>query len=83
MIFPVAAVISFLSQFVTLEPGDIIATGTPSGVGSATGTFLKPGESSVPRSLHRHARKPGRGRRMNELIRLLRAALEQQFPPGT
>ncbi|HMF36360.1 MAG TPA: fumarylacetoacetate hydrolase family protein, partial [Isosphaeraceae bacterium] len=44
MIFPVAAVISFLSRFVTLEPGDIIATGTPSGVGSATGTFLKPGD---------------------------------------
>ena len=39
-----AAVISFLSHFVTLEPGDVIATGTPSGVGSATGTFLKPGD---------------------------------------
>jgi 2-keto-4-pentenoate hydratase/2-oxohepta-3-ene-1,7-dioic acid hydratase in catechol pathway len=44
MVFPVAAVISFLSQFVTLEPGDVIATGTPSGVGSATGTFLKSGD---------------------------------------
>ncbi|MDR3621068.1 MAG: fumarylacetoacetate hydrolase family protein [Paludisphaera borealis] len=44
MVFPVAAVIAFLSQFVTLEPGDVIATGTPSGVGSATGTYLKPGD---------------------------------------
>ena len=44
MIFPVAAIISFLSRFVTLEPGDIIATGTPSGVGSATGTYLQPGD---------------------------------------
>jgi 2-keto-4-pentenoate hydratase/2-oxohepta-3-ene-1,7-dioic acid hydratase in catechol pathway len=44
MIFPVAAIISFLSQFITLEPGDIIATGTPSGVGSATRTFLKPSD---------------------------------------
>jgi 2-keto-4-pentenoate hydratase/2-oxohepta-3-ene-1,7-dioic acid hydratase in catechol pathway len=44
MIFPVAAIVSFLSQFVTLEPGDLIATGTPSGVGSATGTYLKPGD---------------------------------------
>jgi 2-keto-4-pentenoate hydratase/2-oxohepta-3-ene-1,7-dioic acid hydratase in catechol pathway len=44
MIFPVAAVIAFLSQFVTLEPGDVIATGTPSGVGSATGTYLKQGD---------------------------------------
>ena len=44
MIFSVAAIVSFLSQFVTLEPGDIIATGTPSGVGSASGTYLKPGD---------------------------------------
>jgi 2-keto-4-pentenoate hydratase/2-oxohepta-3-ene-1,7-dioic acid hydratase in catechol pathway len=29
---------------VTLEPGDIISTGTPAGVGSSTGTFLKPGD---------------------------------------
>ena len=44
MVFPVAAIISFLSQFVTLEPGDAIATGTPSGVGSSTGTFLQLGD---------------------------------------
>lgn len=44
MIFPVAAVIEFISSFVTLEPGDIISTGTPAGVGSTTGTFLKPGD---------------------------------------
>jgi acylpyruvate hydrolase len=35
MIFPVAHLISFISEFVTLEPGDVIATGTPSGVGGA------------------------------------------------
>ncbi len=33
MIFSVAKVIAFLSSLMTLEPGDIIATGTPSGVG--------------------------------------------------
>ena len=33
MIFSVATTIAFLSSFMTLEPGDIIATGTPSGVG--------------------------------------------------
>jgi 2-keto-4-pentenoate hydratase/2-oxohepta-3-ene-1,7-dioic acid hydratase in catechol pathway len=33
MIFPVAALISIISSFMTLEPGDIISTGTPSGVG--------------------------------------------------
>ena len=47
MIFPVAALIAFLSQWVTLEPGDIISTGTPSGVGSSTGTYLKPGDTVV------------------------------------
>ena len=44
MVFPVAAIIAFMSQFVTLEPGDIISTGTPAGVGSATGTYLQPGD---------------------------------------
>ncbi len=33
MIFTVAEVLSYISWSVTLEPGDIVATGTPSGVG--------------------------------------------------
>jgi 2-keto-4-pentenoate hydratase/2-oxohepta-3-ene-1,7-dioic acid hydratase in catechol pathway len=33
MIFPVATIIEWLSKGLTLEPGDIIATGTPEGVG--------------------------------------------------
>jgi 2-keto-4-pentenoate hydratase/2-oxohepta-3-ene-1,7-dioic acid hydratase in catechol pathway len=33
MIFPVARLISYISQFMTLNPGDVICTGTPSGVG--------------------------------------------------
>jgi len=44
MIFPVTDIVSFLSHIMTLEPGDIIATGTPAGVGMATGNFLKPGD---------------------------------------
>lgn len=43
-IFPVAALIEFISNICTLEPGDIISTGTPAGVGNTTGTFLKPGD---------------------------------------
>ena len=43
-VFPVAAVIAFISEMTTLEPGDLISTGTPAGVGSATGTYLKPGD---------------------------------------
>lgn len=33
MIFPVGVIIEYVTQFMTLEPGDLIATGTPSGVG--------------------------------------------------
>lgn len=47
MIFPVAAVVAFLSRWMALEPGDVISTGTPSGVGSSTGTYLKPGDAVV------------------------------------
>lgn len=45
-VFPVADVISILSQGMTLQPGAIIATGTPSGVGFARQPpeFLKPGD---------------------------------------
>ena len=44
MIYSVADTVSFLSHIMTLEPGDVIATGTPSGVAMATGNFLKAGD---------------------------------------
>ena len=46
MIFPVAELVSFLSQGMTLEPGDIIITGTPPGVGMAREPqlWMKPGD---------------------------------------
>lgn len=44
MVFPVAAIIEFISSFVTLEPGDIISTGTTSGVGAAKNKYLRPGD---------------------------------------
>lgn len=44
MIFPVAAIVAFISSFVTLVPGDIICTGTPDGVGKAKGKFLHAGD---------------------------------------
>ena len=44
MVFPVAAIIEFISAFVTLHPGDVISTGTPDGVGKAKGKFLKAGD---------------------------------------
>jgi len=44
MIFSVSEQISYLSHMLTLEPGDVIATGTPTGVGASRGVFLQPGD---------------------------------------
>jgi 2-keto-4-pentenoate hydratase/2-oxohepta-3-ene-1,7-dioic acid hydratase in catechol pathway len=44
MIFSVAEQIEELSARVTLHPGDVILTGTPSGVGMTRGVFLQPGQ---------------------------------------
>ena len=44
MIFSVAELVAFASRITSLEPGDIIFTGTPAGVGAATGDYLKPGD---------------------------------------
>ncbi|MBI4588080.1 MAG: fumarylacetoacetate hydrolase family protein, partial [Candidatus Rokubacteria bacterium] len=44
MIFPVARCIELLSIGMTLLPGDVISTGTPGGVGAATGRFLRVGD---------------------------------------
>ena len=46
MIFNINYLLSYLSNFMTLQPGDIITTGTPFGVGMGMKppTFLKPGD---------------------------------------
>jgi 2-keto-4-pentenoate hydratase/2-oxohepta-3-ene-1,7-dioic acid hydratase in catechol pathway len=44
LIFNIAEMIEYLSRRLTLLPGDVIATGTPSGVGRPRGIFLKPGD---------------------------------------
>jgi 2,4-diketo-3-deoxy-L-fuconate hydrolase len=46
MVFPVDYLIEYITAFATLEPGDIISTGTPSGVGMGQKppSFLKPGD---------------------------------------
>ena len=46
LIFKIPAIISYISQFMTLLPGDIISTGTPSGVGLGMKPpqYLKPGD---------------------------------------
>jgi 2-keto-4-pentenoate hydratase/2-oxohepta-3-ene-1,7-dioic acid hydratase in catechol pathway len=40
LIFPVDVIIEYVTQFMTLEPGDLIATGTPPGVGP-----MQPGDT--------------------------------------
>ncbi len=45
MIFSVADTIAWLSRTITLVPGDIVATGTPAGVGGFKGLFLKDGDT--------------------------------------
>jgi 2-keto-4-pentenoate hydratase/2-oxohepta-3-ene-1,7-dioic acid hydratase in catechol pathway len=44
MIYDIYDQIAYLSTVMTLEPGDILATGTPAGVGIASGSFLQPGD---------------------------------------
>ena len=46
MVFGVAELVSFISRTITLEPGDLVVTGTPSGVGMAADPprFLRPGD---------------------------------------
>ncbi|MDB5896784.1 MAG: fumarylacetoacetate hydrolase family protein [Ramlibacter sp.] len=44
MVYNIQEQIAHLSSRVTLQPGDVILTGTPSGVGAARGRFLQPGD---------------------------------------
>jgi len=46
LIFKIPELVAYMSQVFTLEPGDVISTGTPSGVGFARKppVFLKPGD---------------------------------------
>jgi 2-keto-4-pentenoate hydratase/2-oxohepta-3-ene-1,7-dioic acid hydratase in catechol pathway len=46
MIFPIPYLISYLSAFCSLEPGDVILTGTPSGAGArlTPPRYLRPGD---------------------------------------
>ncbi|MDZ4252013.1 MAG: fumarylacetoacetate hydrolase family protein [Sulfuritalea sp.] len=45
MIFSCAEIVSYVSRFMTLLPGDVICTGTPQGVGMGRGRFLQLGDT--------------------------------------
>jgi 2-keto-4-pentenoate hydratase/2-oxohepta-3-ene-1,7-dioic acid hydratase in catechol pathway len=47
MIFNAAETVAWISRLCSLEPGDVIITGTPAGVGVASGTFLTAGDEIV------------------------------------
>jgi len=61
MIFKPDEIIAFVSSIVTLEPGDVIATGSPPGAGFATGEYLKVGDV-VELEIE------GLGRQRNEIV---------------
>ena len=44
LIFDIPYIISYVSEFITLEPGDLFFTGTPAGVGATQGKLLKDGD---------------------------------------
>jgi 2-keto-4-pentenoate hydratase/2-oxohepta-3-ene-1,7-dioic acid hydratase in catechol pathway len=44
MLFDIPASVSYISNYFTLEPGDVILTGSPAGVGVVSQTFLRPGD---------------------------------------
>ncbi|MBW2146149.1 MAG: fumarylacetoacetate hydrolase family protein [Deltaproteobacteria bacterium] len=47
MVFSIPQIIEYITHRMTLRPGDIIATGTPAGVGKFQGIYLKPGDTIV------------------------------------
>jgi 2-keto-4-pentenoate hydratase/2-oxohepta-3-ene-1,7-dioic acid hydratase in catechol pathway len=47
MIFSLAEQIAYLSSVLTLRPGDVVATGTPDGVGMGRDVYLKAGDKMV------------------------------------
>ncbi|MEL0250242.1 MAG: fumarylacetoacetate hydrolase family protein, partial [Actinomycetota bacterium] len=44
MLFDIPASVAYVSKFFTLEPGDLLLTGSPAGVGVVSRTFLKAGD---------------------------------------
>ena len=73
MIFGVTKLVSYVSQFMTLEPGDIITTGTPPGVGLGIKKDGKPVAALVD------ARLFGRIRQMQERFDALSQRLAQAY----
>ncbi len=63
MIFGVATIVSYLSRFMTLEPGDIITTGTPPGVGMGKSPNRSTSNRVIAFAWGSEAGRAGTGRR--------------------
>jgi 2-keto-4-pentenoate hydratase/2-oxohepta-3-ene-1,7-dioic acid hydratase in catechol pathway len=63
MIFPVAELVAYASRYISLEPGDIVITGTPEGVimGEENPDWMKPGDEFA-------VEIEGLGRLVNRLV---------------
>jgi len=68
MIFGVAKLVSYVSQFMTLEPGDIITTGTPPGVGMGVKKDGKPAPVYLKRGDVMHLGIEGLGTQTQKVV---------------
>jgi 2-keto-4-pentenoate hydratase/2-oxohepta-3-ene-1,7-dioic acid hydratase in catechol pathway len=58
MVFAIPRLIAFISRIMTLEPGDLVATGTPAGVGKLAAGDTVEVEISGPAGVISHVRNP-------------------------
>jgi 2-keto-4-pentenoate hydratase/2-oxohepta-3-ene-1,7-dioic acid hydratase in catechol pathway/SAM-dependent methyltransferase len=80
-IFGVAECVAWLSRTMTLLPGDIIATGTPAGVGASKGRFLRDGDTvEIEVDGPRHVVQP-RSPRATACVRVARSAGRYDLMP--
>lgn len=74
MIFGVTKLVSYVSQFMTLEPGDVITTGTPPGVGMGVKKDGKPAPVFLKKGDVMHVGIQGLGEQMQKVVAFKRQA---------
>jgi len=74
MIFGVTKLVSYVSQFMTLEPGDVITTGTPPGVGMGVKKDGKPAPVFLKKGDVMHVGIQGLGEQMQKVVAFKRKA---------
>jgi 2-keto-4-pentenoate hydratase/2-oxohepta-3-ene-1,7-dioic acid hydratase in catechol pathway len=52
LLFPIPEIVEYLSRYTTLEPGDVVSTGSPAGAGIADGRYLRAGSTVEVRVEH-------------------------------